>query len=173
MKDEEGNVQPDETPPQKEEIRPGDVVCLTPEAIKRAPRLMGPIKLYSIGWPNLFQVIHVFEADGLRHLTIGGCCYNLVINRRNNARLCTGHEAKWFRKVVAQEAPVKEAPRARKSGDRLVSIEAPIVGEMGAIEYLADDQNPAIVFRLLGQKIVLNGKAATDIAKIAQANGLL
>lgn len=173
MSRDEGNVPTEPDSRQNETIRPGDVVYLTPDAIKRAPRLMGPLKLYSIGWPNAFQVVHVFDDQGVPHLTIGGCCYNLVINRRTGARLCSGHEAKWFRKLaVAAETP-KEPPRARQKGDRTTSIEAPLVGEVGAIEFLDDEHNPAMVIRVLGQKIVLNGKAAVDISKLAQANGLL
>lgn len=173
MSRDEGNVPFNEEARQGEAIRPGDVVYLTPEAIRRAPRFMGPIKLYSIGWPNEFTVVHVFDHEGVPSLTILGCCKHLIINRRTGARLCSGHEAKWFRKISIASESSKEAPRERKKGDRITSIEAPLIGEVGALEFHDDEQNPALTVRILGQKITLTGKAATDLKDLAKANGFL
>lgn len=170
---EEGNVPVDAPIRKQEDIQPGDRVCLTPQAIRRAPRFMGPIKLYSIGWPNEFTVVHVFEHEGKTNLSILGCCNHLVINRKTGASLCSGHEAKWFQKIGgAPEAP-KEAPRERKKGDRVTSIEVPILGEVGALEFLDDEQKPALSLRIFGQKLTLNGKAALDARDLAKDNGLM
>lgn len=169
----EGNV-PVEPPARKQEdIRPGDLVCLTPQAIRRAPRFMGPIKLCSIGWPNEFRVVHVFEHQGKTMLSILGCCNHLIINRKTGAHLCSGHEVKWFQKIdIAPEVP-KAAPRERKKGDRVTSIEVPLLGEVGALEFLDDEQNPALSLRIFGQKVTLNGKAALDARDLAKDNGLM
>jgi hypothetical protein len=156
-----------------DDIRAGDVVCLTPEAIRRAPRFMGPIKLYSIGWPNQFMVVHVFEHEGKKTLSIMGCCNHLIINRRTGAFLCTGHDAKWFRKIAVTPEVPKEAPRERRKGDRLTSIEAPLIGEVGALEFQDDEQNPALILRAFGQKITLTGKVALDARDLAKDNGLM
>jgi hypothetical protein len=173
MSRDEGNVPPKEEPRKDEEICIGDVVSMTPEAFKHAPRLMGPLKLYSVGWPNCFQVVHVFEHEGVPTLTLGECCFNLILNRKTGAHLCSGHKAKWFRKVGGGAEAEKEAPRERKKGDRLTSIDVPVVGEVGALEFHDDEHNPSIILRALKQRVVLNGPLAAEIAKLAQANGLL
>lgn len=181
MNQDEGNVQHQEAPAQEEVIRPGDYVYLTPQAIRKAPRFMGPIKMYSIGWPNEFQVVDVFEEGGITWLVISGCCRNLVVNRKSGAWLCGAHEAKWFRKFTVPEPKPAEpekkepdpSPRERKPGDRITSVEVPVLGEIGAIEYLDDEHNPKFVIRAAKQRFVLNGKAGVEIAKILQANGFL
>lgn len=170
MKDKQGNAK---EPEQVEEIKPGDYVRLTDAALKHGPRMMGPLKLYSVGWPNLFQVVHKFEENGVQYLSIGCCCKNLLLNRKNNARLCSGHDQKWFRKMSIGTTEEQEPEREPRKGDRLTSIELPVLGEAAALEFLDNEQNPLLVMRVLGQKVVLNGQTAVDIAKFAQANGLL
>jgi hypothetical protein len=178
---EEGNVHQGAAADQ-EEIRPGDLVYLTQEALRKAPRLMGPMKLYSIGWPE-FQVVKVFEEDGIKHYAISGCCQNLLLNRKTGAWLCWGHDAKWFRKLRVEE-PATEAPppppekeqtppRERRPGDRILSAEVPVLGEIGAIEFLEDETNPQFIVRFAKQRGVLSGRAAVELFKLAQAKGIL
>lgn len=179
MSQNEGNAQT--TAAGKGEIRTGDIVGLTEEALKSAPRLMGPIKLYSVGWPNAFQVVHTFvnEENHRPHLTIAGCCYNLVMNRKSGARLCSGHDAKWFKKLftpgeepeVAEGEP-KAKPRERRPGDRLTSLETPW-GEAAAIEYLHDEHNPMLLLRAFGYRTVLNGQFVEQIVQLAKDKGVI
>lgn len=181
----EGNAH-QEAPPQEDVIRPGDFVYLTPLALRKAPRFMGPLKLYSIGWPNEFQVVDVYEQGGVLFLAIGGCCRNLLLSRKTGTWLCGGHEAKWFRKMKVEgekpakpeKEPASSVPpppplRERKPGDRITSVEVPILGEIGALEFLEDDHNPQFIVRSGQQRVVVNGKVAVEIAKIVQANGFL
>lgn len=183
MSQDQGNAR-QKTAAGKDEIRMGDIVCLTPEAIKSAPRLMGPVKLYSIGWPNAFQVVHTFLTEENRpYVTISGCCYNLVVNRKTGMRLCSGHDVKWFKKLYTpgeedetateqeEQADAQAPKRDRHPGDRLTSLEVPLAGEVAAVEYLHDDANPLLVLRFLKQKIAINGKVAEAIAKAGKEHG--
>ena len=83
----------------------------------------------------------------------------LLANRKTGAILCNGHDAKWFRRIPVQgeepeapEAKPKAKPpiRERRAGDRLTSLEVPFAGELAAIEYLHDTENPSIALRFLG-----------------------
>lgn len=167
----------------KKPVRVGDVVALTDEAIKSAPRLMGPLKLYAAGWPNAFQVFHTFieEQSQRLHYTLVGCCGVLLANRKTGAILCNGHDAKWFRRIPMQgdepdqpaAAPKAKPPiRERRAGDRLTSLEVPFAGELAAIEYLHDPENPSIALRFLGHQSVLSGPIAEAISKMGKENGL-
>jgi hypothetical protein len=174
MRESQGNVRQEEKKPERppEEFKSGDIVALTDRAIKKGPRLMSPKRLYSVGWPNEFQVVHVFETpeDGVC-LFLNPCCQNLV--KRNGAWACQGHPVVFEGTQMFQKTTPEVAKRPRRQGDRTTSIVAPVVGELGAIEYLEDENDPGLVLRILGQQTVLKGSVAKSVAKFAQDNGLL
>lgn len=170
-----GNVQGENSEKEKppvEEFRPGDIVGLTAEAIKNGPRLMSPKRLCSVGWPNEFQVVHVFETeeDGVC-LFLNPCCQNLI--KRNGGWACTGHPVKLDGKMMFAKVKPEVVKRPRKKGDRATSIVAPLLGELGAIEYLEDEEDPGLVLRILGQQTVMKGSVAKAVAQFAKDNGLL
>jgi hypothetical protein len=126
-----------------------------------------------VGWPNEFQVIHVFETpeDGVC-LVLSPCCQNLI-NHGTGAWSCTGHPVKLDGKTMFEKVKPEVVKRPRKKGDRATSIVAPLLGELGAIEYLEDEEDPGLVLRILGQQTVMKGSVAKAVAKFAQDNGLL
>lgn len=164
-----GNVQREEPARKKpkEIFKPGDIVRLTPDAMKNGPSLMAPKRLYSVGWPNEFQVIDVFEMEDGPYITLNACCRNLI-RHATGAWVCTGHPAKWFEKTKPEAAA-----RPRKKGDRSTSITVPFMGELGAIDYLEDEEDPGLVLRILGQQTVMKGSVAKAVAQFAKDNGLL
>jgi len=156
-----------------EDFKPGDIVGLTEKGIKAGPRLLSARRLYSVGWPNEFQVIHVFETeeDGVC-LVLNPCCQNLV-NHGTGAWLCRGHPVKWKGVTMFEKVKPEVTRRPRKQGDRATSIVAPILGELGALEYLEDAEDPGLVLRILGQQTVLKGSVAKALAQFAKDNGIL
>lgn len=171
----QGNVKREEPKPEKpvEEFKPGDIVALTEKAMKNGPRLMSPKRLFSVGWPNEFQVVHVFETeeDGVC-LFLNPCCQNLL-NYGTGAWACQGHPVRWEGKTMFQKTTPEVSKRPRKKGDRTTSIVAPVLGELGAIEYLEDEEDPGLVLRILGQQTVMKGSVAKAVAQFAKDNGLL
>lgn len=174
MKNGQGNVVKDEKKPEKpaEVFKAGDIVSLTERAIKAAPRLMSPKRLFSVGWPNEFQVVHVFETpeDGTC-LFLNPCCQNLV--KRNGAWACQGHPVIFEGITIFQKTTPEVAKRPRRKGDRTTSIMVPFLGELGAIEYLEDEEDPGLVLRILGQQTAMKGSVAKAVAQFAKENGLL
>ena len=175
MKAGQGNVKRDTPKEEKtlEVFKPGDLVALTEKAMKSGPRLMSPKRLFSVGWPNEFQVVHVFETDedGVC-LFLNPCCQNLI-NHGTGAWACQGHPVKWEGKIMFEKTKPEVSKRPRKAGDRSTSITVPFLGEIGAVEYLADDEDPGLVLRVGGQQTVLKGIVAKTVAQFAKENGIL
>lgn len=171
-----GNVK-GEKAPKKEEVaenfKAGDIVALTEKAMKNGPRLMSPRRLFGVGWPNEFQVVHVFETeeDGVC-LFLSPCCQNLI-NHGTGAWACQGHPVKLDGKVMFEKVQPEVSKRPRKKGDRSTSIALPLIGELGAIEYLEDEEDPGLVLRILGQQTVMKGSVAKAVAQFAKDNNLL
>lgn len=161
-----------------EVFKEGDHVALTNSALKSGPRMMGPLKFYSIGWPNCFDVTAVKDdSRGGQILWIDQCCKKLLMNRKHNAILCHGHDAKWFRMALPSEIPDHESKpeesRPRNPGDRAASISLPFLGEVSSLKYFHDEVEPRIVLNVAGKELEFKGKLARDIHEIAKDNGVL
>lgn len=177
-----GNIFRDEESASKtkalEDIRPGDVVAITPAALRMA-RLstMSPRLLYQIGWPNAFQVMHVFdtEEDGVC-VTLDACCMNLV-DRRTGKNRCTGHPVVFFEKLEPErpkgKAEKEQPERQRKPGDRGTSVSVPWIGELASIDFQEDEHNPTLTINIAGKRTMFTGSLAKIFAEAAKQSNIL
>jgi|FLYN01.1.fsa_nt_gi hypothetical protein len=162
-----GNVRqkadPAENKTETESFQEGDIVALTPTALRLGNlSMMSPRLLYQIGWPNQFVVLHTFEdEENGPCVSLYPCCMVLVDRRSGNYR-CTGHPAQYFEKIDVLRQPQK--------GDRSVSISLPLIKEIVGADYEEDEQSPRLTVRVLGQKGVITGPWAKLIKNLAEAN---
>lgn len=167
----DGPAQAEEAEKAKEKktaFEEGDVVALTEDAL-RIGRIQGmtPRLLYSIGHPNEFMVMHVFEnkQDGLC-LTLFPCCFQFVDRERKNQERCKGHPAFYFEKINKVRIP--------KKGDKASSIHLPFLPfEVAGLHYEEDEDNPRLTLNLFGKKIETTGPLGKFLKKLAEDNKVL
>lgn len=175
-----GNIRRDR-PTKSEAFEPGDIVALTPSAIKE-PRLrtMGPRILYDVGWRNEFLVLETFqtEQDG-DCVVLDPCCGQILADRATDRTRCiNGHPASFFKKVGTLNQPLhpeegEEADRPRNKGDRSSSASFPWLGEVAAFSYEDHPEIPKLKIKIAGKTTMLTGPIAKMIAEVAKANNLL
>lgn len=164
-----GNVQREEKPQVSEvpQFQEGDVVCLTPAAIRRSGiSNMTPRVLYEIGHPNEFVVFHVFEdpKEG-PCVSLLPCC-SVFEDRKTGKKRCTGHPAVHFEK--------KSVKRMPKKGDKSSSIHLPWMQvALAGIHWEEDETNPALKVNILGKEVSLTGPAAKLVKSLAEDNNFL
>lgn len=179
MKSRDGNIVGEEKP-EAEEIptfEPGDIVCLTPAAIRRSGiGNMTPRLLYEIGHPNEFLVYSytVTEADGPCVTLLNCCSWSMnegkkhlgFIDRKTGKRRCTGHPAIHFEK--------KSQKRMPKKGDKSSSIHLPFMqAALAGIHWEEDEDNPALKVSVLGKELALTGPLAKIFKGLAEDNSFL
>lgn len=162
-----GNVQAEESAPKVSELlEEGDVVALTPSAL-RIGRLksMTPRLLHKIGHPNEFVVLTSFKSDkGEDCLTLWPCC-NRFTDRESGKQTCTGHQTVYFEKVGNIRTP--------KKGDKSASLVLPFIGEVFGIDYQEDENNPDFRVNLGGLKGSVTGVLAKAVKKFAEDNKII
>jgi hypothetical protein len=162
-----GNVKHEEPEKKKEpeHFEPGDIVRMSQETL-RDPELskMSPRVILTIGLPNEFQVVKVFELESVVCLTLDPCCYRRV--DRNGKRQCTGHPAVLFERVAHEHI--------RQPGDKIASITVPFLGELMGYEYQPDGHgNSKAIFRVGGKEMKAEGGLAELLNKVIQNHGII
>jgi hypothetical protein len=163
-----GPEEVEKTEEKKQAFEEGDVVALTPSAL-RIGRIQGmtPRLLYTIGQPNEFMVLHVFEteADGLC-LALFPCCLRFVDRDRNGQVRCKGHPAVYFEKVDKRRIP--------KKGDKSSSVHLPFLPfEVAGLHYEEDEENPRLTLNLFGKRVDTTGPLSKFLKKLAEENKIL
>lgn len=173
-----GNVQkkpPPATTPGINRYQPGDVVAMTPAAL-RTPRIakMSPRLHYDLTGENKFLVLLAYI-----HPEEGPCvslpCCNIPsigdfegnegwIDPKTGLERCNGHPEVYFEKVDFKRLP--------KKGDKSFSVMLPFLPKFG-LEYLEDDENPQFVGRALGGEASVTGIFAKFLKQLAEAGKLM
>lgn len=176
-----GNVHREEKPEAEEipEFQPGDVVSLTPAAIRRSGiSNMTPRVLYEIGHPNQFHVWRSFEDEQEGPcVTLVECCswekneghwekHEGYIDRKSGKRRCTGHPSIHFEKKGKKRMP--------KKGDKSSSIHLPFMEyALAGLQWEEDENNPALKAHVMGKELSLTGPIAKIIKQLAEENNVL
>lgn len=150
------------------EIKEGDIVALTPAALKMGRlEAMTPRLLYHIGHENRFIVDKTFETeeDGLC-LKLFPCCFRFVNDHQTKQFRCKGHPAIYFDKVGTVRTPQK--------GDKSSSLVLPILGEIFRFDYKEDENAPKFSADLpvLGKGVV-TGFLAKFVKQLAEEGKIL
>lgn len=134
--------------PVKLDVEPGDLVELTPEAVRDVPDLT-PVKLFSIGWPNRFLVFDVYEHPEKGQLiSLDPCCAWMVnLSTPDGQHLCQAHPARFFKKVEGEKVDLGDKPFARYAGVEIDGQEFVSVRGNGGRE-------TAFTVRLPGNRLV-------------------
>lgn len=161
----EGNVYRETEATGSQQFEPGDIVALTPSAIRTSRiKKMTPQELYKLGHENRFLVMHAFnDSENGPCITLFPCCNRFVDRTESHEKKrCTGHPSVYFEKVDVQRASTKK-------GDKSASLKLPFLPwDVAAIDYDADEANPKLSVSLLGQKGQITGPWAALIKNIAE-----
>lgn len=159
----DGNVyrETEEAPVQ---FQPGDIVALTPSAIRTTRiKKMTPQELYKLGHENRFLVMHAFsDKENGPCISLFPCCNRFVDRSENHEKKrCTAHPSVYFEKVDVQ--------RAAKKGDKSAALKLPFLPwDVAGIDYDADEANPKLSVSLLGRKGQITGPWAAFLKNIAE-----
>lgn len=152
-------------PVPKEVLKSGDVVRMTPEALKNprwkntSPRIM-----IAHGWPNEFHVEEAFEhKDEGPCLEFSECC--LKRKESDGKYSCGGHPMGLF------ERERFASGRDFKPGDAKASVTVPFLGELVGYEYRADEKKA--VFRVGGQEMEAVGGLAELLNDVIKKHGVV
>lgn len=159
-----GNVSRRSERKKTEDIQTGDYVKITNAAFEKV-RTMSPIDLFHTGWPNEFLVIAVFEHEGVRCLRLDPCC-GWLRNRATGQYLCEGHPVEYFEKT-------DPLTHEKSKDDRHFSLE--VLGQEAVSADFSDKgRNPSLSLKVPGIRhpIILSGKVAKDLSKMAQDLGV-
>lgn len=163
------NVEPEEEEASGETFQAGDVVELTPSAIRTwAVNDMTPKELYKMGHENRFLVLDTFPSD--EHgpcVTLFPCCHRFVDRKAVHHKLrCKGHPSRYFKKVDVKRLPQK--------GDKSAALKLPFLPwDVAAVDYEEDGENPKLSVSLLGQKGSISGPWAKFLKNMAENQNLL
>jgi hypothetical protein len=156
-----------EDDPKVMEFTEGDLVALTQAALRvNDIANMRPRKLYEIGAPNEFVVLHTFmhDAEG-PCLTLYPCCTRFI-DRQSGKPYCTGHPVIYFEKIGRKRLP--------KKGDKSAAIQVPFVpGELVGMHFEEDEDNPKLSLNILGKQLSISGPLAKSVKKFAEENNYL
>lgn len=166
-----GNVQREDKVKVQEipTFKEGDVVSLTPAAIRRSGASnMTPKLLYEIGHPNEFVVFDVFDdKDYGPCISLLPCC-SIFEDRGSSSKdkRCGGHPAIHFQKKTVKRMP--------KKGDKSSSIHLPFMQiALAGINWEEDESNPALKANILGKEISVTGPIAKMLKQLAEDNNVL
>lgn len=146
-----------------EDIKTGDYVKLRQEAFDKL-RTSSSVELFKIGWPNEFLVVGVFEHEGIRCIRLDPCCVWLR-NRATGQYFCEGHQEEYYEKTEPFE-------HNRSKDDRHFSLE--VLGEEAvSVDFSEKGPHPSLSLKVPGIRhpIILSGKVAKDISKLAEGLG--
>lgn len=150
---------------QVKEIQTGDYVRLKQSSFERI-RTSSSIELFKIGWPNEFLVLGIFEHEGMRCLKLDPCCRRLR-NRATGQYVCDGHQEEYYEKTEPLDHGLSK-------DDRHFSME--VLGqEAVSVDFSEKGPHPSLSLKVPGIRhpIILSGKVAKDISKLAQDLGAL
>jgi len=152
-------------PVPKEALKGGDVVRLTPEALKNERWFVtSPRVMIRNGWPNEFHVREEFvHKDEGPCLELDECCLKRFNEEGDYA--CGGHPMGIFEKV--DRAP----DRPFQPGDARASVTVPFLGELVGYEYRADEKRG--VFRIGGQEMEVIGSFAELLNNVVKKHGVI
>ena len=125
---------------------------------------MTPRVLCSIGHPNEFIVLDVFEtdSDGVC-LALWPCCHRF---KKAGKKICPGHPAVYFEKTGALRTP--------KKGDKSSSLVLPFLGEVLGFDYEEGAEGeeggeaPKMTANIFGLKSGASGYWAKLLKKLAE-----
>ena len=163
-----GNVKvpPEVYPAPKERIEAGDVVSMTPEALKTVTPGTSPKVLVDLGWPNEFMVERVFD----HHVhgpcvQLQECCLRRKdLKDKKNPFACSGHPMGFFTRLRGSPEESFEP------GDARASVTVPFLGELLGYNYRAKDKKAT--FRVGGQEMEAEGAFAELLNSIVKKHGV-
>ncbi len=117
----ETDVKDPEVKPGETDIKPGDLVRLTSEAlIDPNADPMKPTRLFkNEGWPNQFLAYAVFEKDGKPVLSLDPCCGWMRDLEDRNKLSCQAHPAHFFERCGERIEEADDETQRRYSGAQL------------------------------------------------------
>jgi len=164
----DGNVKvPQKAAPEKKgEIQAGDVVAMTPEALKSIK--CSPRVLIESGWPNEFYVERVFDdRDHGLCLQLQECCFRRRdLKEKKKPYSCGGHPIGLFERLDSSQGE----ERVFEPGDARASVTIPFIGELIGYTYRAKDKKA--VFRVGGQEMEAEGALAEHLNNIIKKHGV-
>lgn len=152
-------------PVPKEVLKSGDLVRMTPEAVKSQRwATSSPRILISSGWPNEFSVREAFDhKDEGPCVELDECCLKRFNPDGDYA--CGGHPMGLFEKVD------RSPNRPFQPGDARASVTVPFLGELVGYEYRADEKKA--VFRIGGQEMEAVGNFAEILNDVIKKHGVV
>ncbi len=154
------DVKDSEVTPGETDIKPGDIVRLTSEAlIDPTADPMKPTRLFkNEGWPNEFLVYDVFQKDGYTFLRLDPCCGWMRDLEDRTKLSCEGHPAQFFERSGDRLEEPEEETKRRYSGAQLNGED--ILG--------LEHDGKAVVLRYMGQSPI-----RLDLQQAKEVQGLL
>lgn len=164
----DGNVHASKDSGVGEVFKEGDVVELTPSAIRTwSVKDMTPKELYKLGHENRFLVLGSFtDEENGPCVTLFPCCHRFVDRKDDHHPFrCTGHPSVYFKKVDVRRMPQK--------GDKSAALKLPFLPwDVAAVDWEEDSDNPKLSLSIMGQKGSISGPWAKFLKNLAETEKL-